>query len=121
MPAAFPEVADIGGLTARMVEIDHINDALKRAKKNGWQSTLESPAHLALRLNEQFREAARLPDAAARPESFRKWRDEAEHAAADLETALRAGDTATANRAFDRAAALCTACHREYRDRRPTP
>jgi len=116
----FPKVAEVGGLAARMVEIDDLWDSLKRAKANGWQSpdAGESVAHLALRLNEQYREATRLPDAAARPESFRRLLSEAEHAAAELETALRAGDTATAGPVFDQSAARCVACHREHRDRK---
>jgi hypothetical protein len=113
-----PEVAAVPGLTARMVEIDDLWSTLKWSKANSWQSpnVSKSTAHLALRLNEQFREAARLPDADARPESFGRLRSEAEHAAADLETALRAGDAVAAGTAFDRTAATCTNCHREHRD-----
>jgi protein tyrosine phosphatase (PTP) superfamily phosphohydrolase (DUF442 family) len=113
-----PEVADVPGLTARMVEIDDLSDSLKRAKANGWRSLdqAESAAHLALRLNEQFREAARLPDLAARPVSFHRRLDEAERATADLEAAVRAGDVTAAETAFDRTATACAACHREHRD-----
>jgi hypothetical protein len=115
---SFPEVANVPGLTARMVEIDDLSDALKKARANGWQSpnAHDSTAHLALQLNEEFREIARLPDADARPESFRRVRSEAEHAAADLEAALRAGDATAAGKAFDRTADTCTNCHREHRD-----
>jgi protein tyrosine phosphatase (PTP) superfamily phosphohydrolase (DUF442 family)/cytochrome c556 len=116
--AVFPEVADVPGLTARMVEIDDLWDALKKSRANGWQSPNAhgSTAHLALQLSEQFREAARLPDADARPESFRRLRGEAEHAAAELEAALRASDATAAGKAFDRTAATCANCHREHRD-----
>lgn len=114
----FPEVADVPGLTARMVEIDDLSDSLKRAKANGWRSpdSAESAAHLAVRLTEQFREAARLPDVATRPASFRRRLDEAEHATADLEAAIRAGDPSIASKPFDRVAASCASCHREHRD-----
>lgn len=114
----WPEVAEVPGLTARMVEIDGLWDDLKQAKADGWRSPIpsETPAHLALRLNEQLREAARLSDVEGRPESFRRRLDEAEHAAASLEAALRRGDDAMAAPAFDRTAASCTACHREHRD-----
>jgi hypothetical protein len=113
-------VADLPDLTARMVEIDDLWDALKSVKANGWQSpsSSESPAHLALRLNEQFREVARLPDAPTRSESFRQLLAEAEYAAAEMEGALRSGDPAAAGRAFDRSAAACAGCHREHRDHR---
>ena len=116
----FPQVADVGNLTARMVEIDDIWATIVEVKNAGWNSVHESPAHLALRLNEQYRETARLPDHAGRPESYRRMLTEAEHAASDLEAALRAGDPAAAGKAFDRSAALCSSCHREHRDR-PRP
>ena len=103
-----------------MAEIDDLWGALKLAKVNGWQSPnpSESSAHLALRLNEQFREAARLPETPGRPASFRRLLDEAEHSAAELEGALRSGDVAAAGRAFDRSAAACAGSHREHRDRK---
>jgi hypothetical protein len=118
-PATFPEIANVGGLTARMVEIDEASELLKRAKESGWRSagTPESVAHGALRLREAFREAARLPDVAGRSESFRKLLADAEQAAQELETSLRAGDAAAAGEAFERSAGLCTACHRDHRDR----
>jgi hypothetical protein len=118
-PATLPEVADIGGLTARMVEIDEIWDGLKRAKANGWRATgaSESVAHGALRLREAFREAARLPDVAHRSASFHSLLTDAERAAEDLETGLRAGDAAATAEAFDRSAGTCAACHKEFRDR----
>jgi protein tyrosine phosphatase (PTP) superfamily phosphohydrolase (DUF442 family) len=116
---AFPEVAEVGDLTARMVEVDDAWAALKRAKATDWQTRAESPAHLALRLRELYRESARLPDAPSRPESFRRMLADAELGAAELEAALRSGDTAAAGKAFDRSAALCSSCHREHRDRPP--
>lgn len=119
-PTTFPEVAEVAGLTARMVEIDEVWAAIRRAKRAGWKSEHESPAHLALRLNEQYRETARLPGHTDRPESYRRALADAERAAADLEAALRADDAAAAGRAFDRSAALCSSCHRERRDR-PRP
>jgi hypothetical protein len=119
-PTDFSEVSEVGGLTARMVEIDEVWDAIRRARQDGWKSADESPAHLALRLTEQYREAARLPDHAGRPESFRRNLADAERAAGELEAALRAGDPAAAGKAFDRSAARCSSCHREHRDR-PRP
>jgi protein tyrosine phosphatase (PTP) superfamily phosphohydrolase (DUF442 family) len=115
----FPEVVDIGGLTARMVEIDDLWDGIKKAKANVWKPVADgshSVAHLAVQLTEQFREAGRLPDTPTRPATFRLQLASAEQAAAELETALRAGDAGAATNAFDRTAATCTACHREHRD-----
>ena len=114
VPATLPEVADVGDLTARMVEIDEAWAGLKRARAAG---PAESAAHHALRLREGYREAIRLSDTAARPESFRRLLSDAERTAAELEAGLRAGDAAAAGTAFDRSAGLCTACHREHRDR----
>jgi hypothetical protein len=119
VPATFPEVADVVGLTARMVKIDEIWDGLKRAKANRWRpaDASESVAHAALRLREAYREAARLPDVAGKSATFRTLLADAELAARELETSLRAGDAATAGKAFERSTALCTACHKQFRDR----
>jgi cytochrome c553 len=122
VPSDFPEVADIPDLTARMVEIDDLWDGLKRARANGWQPSTpaESVAHLALRLNEQFREVARLTGTAPPTEEFTLIRGDAEAASGDLESALRAGaaTAAAADKAYIRTATACAACHRDYRDRK---
>lgn len=118
--APFPEVAEVGGLTVRMVEIDEVWTALKRARAHDWKSVSESPAHLALRLNEHYRESARLLDHPGRPVSYHRALADAEKAAGELEAALRTGNAAAAAQAFDRSATLCSACHREHRDR-PRP
>jgi protein tyrosine phosphatase (PTP) superfamily phosphohydrolase (DUF442 family) len=117
--AVFPEVAAIPDLTAHMVEIDDLWDGIKTAKANGWKPAAEgsnSVAHLAVQVNEHFREAARLPDTPGRPETFRRLLTEAEQSSAALETALRANHTEAAGKAFDRTTAACAGCHREHRD-----
>lgn len=116
--ATFPEVADVPDLTARMVEIDELWDALKLARPNGWQSKSpsESVAHLALRLNEQFREVARLTETAPPTSPFTLYRDDAQDASDDLQAALRAGDATASDKAYVRTAKACADCHREHRD-----
>ncbi|HEX3151855.1 MAG TPA: cytochrome c [Gemmataceae bacterium] len=114
-PPTLPEVADVGGLTARMVDIDDAWSTLKKSKGDGWKGAAMHPAVL---LREGFREAARLPDGAQRPERFRKLLADSEGAAQELETALRTGDLNAADKAYERSATTCTSCHREFRDRR---
>jgi hypothetical protein len=111
-PLDFPEVAPVADLTRLMVEIDDRWDRLKEAAAAGWTSPAES-AHDAVLLREHYREAARLSD--PRPEGYRKLLAEAEAAAGELESALRAGTPADGP--FRASAALCGKCHAAYRDR----
>jgi protein tyrosine phosphatase (PTP) superfamily phosphohydrolase (DUF442 family) len=110
VPADFPEVADVGGLAARMVEIQDTWDRLSPGSGS-------SSAELAVVLGEHFREAARLPEVGAKPEAFRSLLAEAERAAGELEGAIRSGDGKARPAAADRMSRQCAACHREYRDR----
>ncbi|HKB04676.1 MAG TPA: cytochrome c [Gemmataceae bacterium] len=106
----FPEVAEIGGLAARMVEVQDTWDQLK-------QAPFEARATLAVQLVEHYREAARLPEVRARPNTFQTLRAEAECGAHELESAIRSGDITRSAAAADRCAQQCTACHRDFRDR----
>jgi hypothetical protein len=110
VPADFPEVTGIGGLAARMVEVQDTWDRLT-------QSPLEARAALAVQLVEHYREAARLPEVRTRPEAFRSSLADAERAARELERAIRSGDGSAGVAVTDRCARQCAACHRDYRDR----
>lgn len=115
-----PEAAGVGGLAAIMVGVDETWDRLTAVRANGWAppaGATGSAAHPAVQLGEHYREAARLPEVASRPEAFRRLLGEAERAAGELEAALRTGDGSAAGPAFDRSARLCATCHREFRDR----
>ena len=115
-PAAFADV---------MVHVDEQWDKIKLVKGAAWQTPKDhpdvSPAHEALLLVEQFREAARLPSHDSRPKDFRDWLQEVQVHAEKLEAILQSGanaqvDTDAAEQAFRAVNATCTRCHARYRD-----
>lgn len=112
MPAAFPSVNRVAGLTTRMVEIDGIWDKLKAAKEAGWPNPSAAAADAVL-LIEQYREVKRLPDS----NRFAKQLAAAEGDAERLEQALRKADTKKSTEAFAASKAHCQSCHDGFRDR----
>jgi protein tyrosine phosphatase (PTP) superfamily phosphohydrolase (DUF442 family) len=126
VPADFPEVAEVAALAQAMVAVDERWDRLQQVRAAGWKVPPDhpdiDPPHEALQLQEQYREAARLPQVEARPADFRRRLAEAEGGAAELERVLRQGrekgtvDGAAAEAAFRRSAAGCVECHGRYRD-----
>jgi hypothetical protein len=126
VPADFPEAAPVAALAQVMVDIDDRWKHLKQVRAAGWKTPPDhpnlDPPHEALLLREQYREAARLPQARQRPEDFRRRLGDAEATAGDLEGVLRRGkekgsvDRPAAERAFRRARAACAGCHASYRD-----
>ena len=119
----FPEIAFTPDLTRLMVGIDERWDHLKSIRAAGWKSPADhpdiDPAHEALQLVENFREAARLKDNKNRGEAFRKLTTDAVEAAEVLERTLRAKPLRSeeAEQAFTRSATLCAKCHESYRDK----
>jgi len=111
VPSDFPTTTPAADLTARMVKVDEYWDSLKRAKAAGWKSPKGDPAHDAVQLIEQYREAVRMPAGQGMPFA------EAEARAKDLERAIRAGEVDAANAAFARAAKSCGTCHAARRDK----
>jgi cytochrome c556 len=73
------------------------------------------------------REAARLAEVRDRPERFGPWLADAEAAARELESVLRARkdkgvvNVAAAEKAFRITGQSCTHCHARYRDVPRTP
>jgi protein tyrosine phosphatase (PTP) superfamily phosphohydrolase (DUF442 family) len=121
VPDDFPEAAPVGGLALLMVEADHRWDHLVLVRKAGWKVPSGhpdiDPPHEALQLAELYREAARLPRLnRKRGEELRRWLAEAQTTAQRLEEALRAGEKAKAEKAFQEAAADCARCHTKFRD-----
>jgi protein tyrosine phosphatase (PTP) superfamily phosphohydrolase (DUF442 family) len=106
----FPEVAEVGGLAARMVEIQDTWDRLK-------QAPFEARAGLAVQLVEHYRECARSREVGEKPDCFRLLFAEAERGARELKSALSCGDVTGSAAAADRCARQCAACHRDHRDR----
>jgi protein tyrosine phosphatase (PTP) superfamily phosphohydrolase (DUF442 family) len=126
VPAEFPETAPVPALAEVMVGVDQRWEDLKRIKAAGWKTPPDhpdlDPPHEALQLQEQYREAARLPEVQKRPEDFRRWLADAEEAATELERVLQQAkgkgtvDAPAAEQAFGRLSTACTRCHARYRD-----
>lgn len=116
----FPEVANVTGFAQAMVAIDGCWDNLKAIKKAGWKTPAHhadlTPAHETLQLQEQFREAGRLPEVRERPEEFRQWLKDAEHSAAELQNVLTGRDIGSADSEFRKLASSCSRCHAGFRD-----
>jgi protein tyrosine phosphatase (PTP) superfamily phosphohydrolase (DUF442 family) len=126
LPADFPEVAKVPDLAQFMVEIDARLENLKLIRAAAWKTPSKhpdlDPAHEALQLVEQFREAGRLEPVKKRPGEFRHWLAHAEAKAAELEQVLRldkgsgAANLHAADEAFLKTGASCVHCHAKYRD-----
>ncbi len=122
IPADFPSIARVPDLTRHMVAVDERWEHLKLVKAARWKQPSGhpdlDPIHEALQLREHYREAARLPSAKQKGEAFLAKLNDAESAASELETALRAKPIVpgSAAKAFARNQALCTSCHEKFRD-----
>ena len=116
----FPAVARVPPLAEVMVAIDQRFEALRHSQEHGWQAPRTNPdilpPHEALQLRELFHELQRTDDHQSRSVDYREWMRAAERHAAELETALRAGNQSGAGAAMARAAATCGACHARYRN-----
>ncbi len=116
-----PEVSRTSSLVETMVAIDEHFDWLKQSQKAGWKTPPGradiSPAHEATMLREQFREMARTPDTASRPEDFRATLADAERSAETLRGLLsQRGDNVALDAALKNATQSCAACHKRYRN-----
>lgn len=126
-PDGLPERAEVPDLVASMVRVDAHWDGLKAVQKAGHRTPPGrpdlDPPHEALILAEQFREAARRPDVAAKGGEFTRLLNDAGRDADDLSAALRTVRTADspaarrrADDAFARVGRSCTSCHARFRD-----
>lgn len=119
-----PEVTKTEDIVDTMVAIDDRLEALKAAQKADWKTPPghpdASPAHQATLLWEQFRELARTPDTAKRPDDYRQHLATAEKDADALRTALKATppDTAALDASLKTATQSCAACHKDYRNKK---
>src|SRR5262249_30594402 len=108
--ADFPEVGALSGPGQAVGGVGERWGRPKKVRTAGWKAPAThpdvDPAHEALLLVEQYREAQRLPDLDRRPEELRRWLKDAEEKAAELESTLRTGtakqdiDPAVAEKAF---------------------
>jgi hypothetical protein len=117
LPAEFPETSKVSDLAHLMVQVDTRWDNLKRIRAAGWKTPPDEadldPAHEALQLFEQYREAGRLKKGS---EEMRQWLAAAEGEVDQLLQALRKKDATAAEKAFRSAGATCGRCHAKYRD-----
>lgn len=117
-----PEVAETSSLVEMMVAIDEHFSRLKKAQQAAWKSVPgqaeTEPVAEATLLWETFREMARLPDTAKRPEDYRARLREGEKAANELRALLKQYPTshATADAAFKQVTQSCAQCHKRYRN-----
>ena len=95
-------------------------------KKAGWKVPKDhpdlDPPHEALQLLEHYREMVRLASVQKRPADFKEWLTDAENTAREFEAVLRRNaketkpDSASSEKAYQRAHAACLQCHAKYRD-----
>jgi protein tyrosine phosphatase (PTP) superfamily phosphohydrolase (DUF442 family) len=116
-----PEITKPSSLVEAMLAIDEHFSRLKACEKAGWKTPPGqadiSPPHEATMLWEQFREMARTPDTAKRPDDYRAKLTDAERTADALRKLLRESAANIAvDAAFRQATQSCTACHRMYRN-----
>lgn len=124
----FPEVAKLPKLAEAMVAIEHRHENLKVIAASGWKPPPHEPAldpaHESLLLREQFSEMLRSEDTRRRPSSYRRYLEESEKAALELEARIRewnkAGSPVLSPTALEKSFAAitdnCAVCHREHRD-----
>lgn len=113
------EIAEIGSLAAAMADIDRKNDNLKLCREANWGVPAEHPdlvaVQEALLLREGLHEAARnLADEFDEP--FKADLAAAERLALTVEESLKAGNTAGAEKQFDRMQHACKQCHVQHRN-----
>jgi protein tyrosine phosphatase (PTP) superfamily phosphohydrolase (DUF442 family) len=126
--ADLPERAEVPALVESMVQVDALWDHLKAIQKAGFRPPTDAPdldpPHEALMLAEQFREAARHPEAQRRGPEFTRLMADAERTANLLREALKDRQPTSPRDArtgpddpFTRLGNTCTACHARFRDR----
>ncbi|HTD67406.1 MAG TPA: hypothetical protein VK846_12835 [Candidatus Limnocylindria bacterium] len=129
VPSQLPEIAKVSGLVASMVAIDEHWDYFKVFRKAGYQKPKEhpdaQPAHEAVILWEQMREAQRLDDSSELGKDFLEQLKSAETLVQAFEKTLRKQEAegtdnvrSELDRQFNAVAQSCATCHKAYRDRR---
>lgn len=117
-----PEVASTPPLIDAMVAIDTHLDNLKAAQAHAWKSIPKhpdlTPTQESTLLWEQWRELARHPDSAQRPDAYRKLLTQAEEFSAALSAILKMPepDRAQADATLRALSQTCTDCHKAYRN-----
>jgi protein tyrosine phosphatase (PTP) superfamily phosphohydrolase (DUF442 family) len=113
------EVAEVSSFAAAMAMLDRANDNLKLCRDAGWTTPADHPDLVVERearlLFEGMRESARNAPADSEAQ-LSAWLAEAEVAATEFESAVRAGDFVAAAARFNSLAESCKKCHFAYRN-----
>jgi hypothetical protein len=123
VPADFPEVSPPPSFIRAMVEIDVINDHLKRIEEAGWAAPVDHPDLVptaeAGRMADLFRLVAESDTASAHPADFTAaLRADADRITAieDLLAAAGEKDVKKLSEQFKAVQTSCKDCHARYRD-----
>ena len=118
-PPELVEIADVPSFAQSMAHVDRCYDRVKAAAEASWSapgdSADQSPAHLALLLQEALNESSRLLDEKT-PEECRNWLNAADATATELFEAVKANDGTRATETFRKLERSCKQCHAKYRD-----
>lgn len=124
----FREVQEIPPMAEAMVQLSHAHDHLHLVAKAGWERPADhpdlEPVHEALLIRELYTELLRIGEVANQPEDFRRWLENSETAAKELETELATWNVAESATVppkrfaelVKRITTNCKACHVKYRD-----
>jgi hypothetical protein len=120
-PTDLPESQKPTGIVEFMLAIDETFDHLTAIRKAGYTAPPNHPDLTAQNeltiLREHFREAARLPDAIRRGQSFLESLASAEAETRAFEDAINSStERGNLDRSFQRVSNTCASCHRKYRD-----
>ena len=115
---SFPEVSQPSTLVDAMVKIDEHFSNLKLTQKAGWKTPPGhadiSPAHEATMLWEQFKELARQPDTARRPDDYHAKLASSEQATAALRLLFKeSANVTTLDTTLKGVGQTCAACHKD--------
>jgi protein tyrosine phosphatase (PTP) superfamily phosphohydrolase (DUF442 family) len=116
---SFPPVAEIPPLAARMVVMDQLFEQLDNLQKKSFPGSREvenDPPHLALLLQEEYMETARLEETARHPKAFRDLLAVGQEQARLIVEDLNANRSAEASRRLLTLKQNCAACHEQFRD-----
>lgn len=118
--SAFPEVANVSGLTKTMAEIDQTFDYLRAIRAADWRIPPEHPDLVpvaeAARLADLLRDLTEDPVVRSKPEEFHHLLMTAAERASTLEQTLNANAADGLDRSFSALKSACVTCHVKYRD-----
>jgi len=106
VPATFPTSAPVPNFVGKMIELDNLFQRLKNTQAKDRQE--------AIALRELYRELLRESD--HKPEGFRKLLQQGEMLSEEL---IQTNSNAATNNAIAMSSAICTDCHKKFRNHAP--